>query len=215
MAEVQKSDPKARRAALWLLAIAALAGGIAIAAIEHFRGDLELWLDENIELLLDNPSVVLIAAAFLISEFTGVSYTEIIKHALVPALVSLALFAVVVAWRRYVSLASILAAVTVPALLGGAPAISQSQTDAQRWPIITDEDERPDSHGESSVNPFVILAYSVGGTSDIGDIASLDYWSSPAVKIALSIVVIAYTALILWLFTLVMMWCWGRIAPLI
>ncbi|MEM9632483.1 MAG: TRAP transporter permease [Pseudomonadota bacterium] len=36
------------------------------------------------------------AAAFLISEFTGVSYTEIIKHALVPALVSyIALFYIV------------------------------------------------------------------------------------------------------------------------
>ena len=28
------------------------------------------------------------AAAFLIAEFTGISYTEILKHALVPALVS-------------------------------------------------------------------------------------------------------------------------------
>ncbi len=36
------------------------------------------------------------AAAFLISEFTGISYTEIIKHALVPALVSyIALFYIV------------------------------------------------------------------------------------------------------------------------
>lgn len=36
------------------------------------------------------------AAAFLISEFTGVSYTDIIKHAIVPALVSyIALFYIV------------------------------------------------------------------------------------------------------------------------
>jgi TRAP-type uncharacterized transport system fused permease subunit len=53
------------------------------------------------------------AAAFLIAEFTGISYTDILKHALVPALIS------------YIALIYIVH-------LGGAQAWSQRHGEADR-----------------------------------------------------------------------------------
>jgi len=44
------------------------------------------------------------------------------------------------------------------------------------------EEERPDELGDKPANPFILLAYSVEGTEDVADIASLDYWKSPVVK---------------------------------
>ena len=65
-------------------------------------------------------------------------------------------------------------------------------------------------------NPWLILGMLFFVTAALG--LPLLWFSrafSAPVKIVLSITVIAYTVLILWLFTLVMMWCWGRIEPFV
>jgi hypothetical protein len=36
-------------------------------------------------------------------------------------------------------------------------------------------------------------------------------WSTPT-KVVLTLVTLAYTVFILWLFSLIMMWCWERIS---
>lgn len=42
--------------------------------------------------------------------------------------------------------------------------------------------QRGGSDGEGRKNPFIMLAYSIEGVHDVGQIASLDYWQTPAVK---------------------------------
>jgi hypothetical protein len=41
--------------------------------------------------------------------------------------------------------------------------------------------ETPDATGESTANPFLILAYTTCGTASVGDIESLDYYKSPEI----------------------------------
>lgn len=63
-------------------------------------------------------------------------------------------------------------------------------------------------------NPYAVLAAVFLATAVFGIplIWMCRAWS-PAVKGILTILTLAYTALILWLFSLVMLWCWERIAP--
>jgi hypothetical protein len=62
-------------------------------------------------------------------------------------------------------------------------------------------------------NPYVVLAviFLVTGALGIPLIWMCRAWS-PAVKVLLTLTSVAYTVLILWLFWLVMLWCWGRIS---
>ncbi|HZR67576.1 MAG TPA: hypothetical protein VFB01_00840 [Burkholderiales bacterium] len=44
MADIRRDDPRARRVALAVVAVAAVAGALAIAAVEHWRPELDAWL---------------------------------------------------------------------------------------------------------------------------------------------------------------------------
>jgi hypothetical protein len=62
-------------------------------------------------------------------------------------------------------------------------------------------------------NPYVVLAVVLFVTAALGIplIWMCRAWS-PAVKALLTLASLVYTALILWLFWLVMLWCWERIS---
>ncbi|MFC1597809.1 tubulin-like doman-containing protein, partial [Planctomycetota bacterium] len=51
--------------------------------------------------------------------------------------------------------------------------------------VFTERD-LPSNLGDSRANPFLMLANSIDGADELGDIASLDYWKSPLVKESLT-----------------------------
>ncbi len=65
MGTVQRADPKARRIALWVTAIAAVIGLTVILVLERFRDRLQSWLERNLDFLLDNTAVTLAVALAL------------------------------------------------------------------------------------------------------------------------------------------------------
>ena len=44
MAEIRRHDPRMRRVALAIVVVGAVAGALAIAAVEHWRPELDAWL---------------------------------------------------------------------------------------------------------------------------------------------------------------------------
>ena len=62
MVDIQPADPGARRAAIWIVAVALVAGGCAILLFEYFYVDIQLWLQQNIDYLIRNDHVVFLAA---------------------------------------------------------------------------------------------------------------------------------------------------------
>ncbi|HEY6863312.1 MAG TPA: hypothetical protein VI319_05390 [Burkholderiales bacterium] len=44
MAEIRRDDPRGRRVALAVVVVGAVAGALAIAAVEHWRPELDAWL---------------------------------------------------------------------------------------------------------------------------------------------------------------------------
>ena len=67
MASIQKADPKAKRNAIWILCIAAAAGGVSILAVEFYMDDLQSWLGSNIDFLADNTILVFLAALLMVA----------------------------------------------------------------------------------------------------------------------------------------------------
>ena len=67
MVQIQPADPRARRKAIWMVAIATLLGFCVILAIEYFQHDLQSWLERNIDFLVQNTFVVFLAALVFIS----------------------------------------------------------------------------------------------------------------------------------------------------
>lgn len=67
MTEIQPSDPRARRIAIWVVAIALVLGVCAILLFEYFYFDIQSWLQRNIDYLTRNKPVVFLAALALIS----------------------------------------------------------------------------------------------------------------------------------------------------
>lgn len=47
MAEIRRDDPRGRRVALAVVVVGAVAGALAIAAVEHWRPELDAWLRRN------------------------------------------------------------------------------------------------------------------------------------------------------------------------
>jgi hypothetical protein len=76
---------------------------------------------------------------------------------------------------------------------------------------------RPTSSGLRSAidNPYAVLAtvFFVTAAFGIPLIWMCRAWSTTT-KWLLTLVSLAYTALLLWLFWLVMLWCWSRLAPI-
>jgi hypothetical protein len=71
VARIQRADPAARRKAVIILAVAAVLGLSAIAVLESHMGDIESWLEQNIEFLLQHTHVVFIATLVMVLPVLG------------------------------------------------------------------------------------------------------------------------------------------------
>jgi len=67
MGQIQPADAKARRRALWVVAIAALSGLCAVLALEYYQDDIQAWLERNFDYLVRNPFVVFPAVLVFVS----------------------------------------------------------------------------------------------------------------------------------------------------
>ena len=67
MDKIQLADPAARRWAIWITFIAVAFGSVILLALNLNFTDVEAWLDEHIEFLLDNIYLIVICAFIFVS----------------------------------------------------------------------------------------------------------------------------------------------------
>ncbi|MCG8415562.1 MAG: hypothetical protein MI746_15205 [Pseudomonadales bacterium] len=89
--EFIEADPAARRKAVVIVALTIVFGGLVVFLILALEGPLQDWLEDNIELLVSRPWIVLIASLILVSPILwGGCYlfkygSTVVRHQQLPA----------------------------------------------------------------------------------------------------------------------------------
>ena len=66
MSRIQHADPKARRAAIWILALATVSGFCIILVFEYHKQDLQIFLEQNLQYLARHPLVIALVTLFFL-----------------------------------------------------------------------------------------------------------------------------------------------------